>query len=125
MNFRNLFPQDTRSAELVSSGSLIVFGIGMLLDNIGLSISQYHEFFAVAIVSMIFGIIQFIAILNHPNLELSRVIFSWINGTFWIWLAHMMFVVSITGGMLCLVLAISNYAAFLVNLNILRILWNP
>lgn len=125
MNFRNLFPQDTRSAELVSSGSLIFFGIGMLLDNMGLTIAQYHEFFTVAIVSIIFGVIQFIAILNHPNLELSRVIFSWINGTFWIWLAHLMIAVSITGGLLCLILAVSNYAAFLVNLNILRILWNP
>lgn len=120
MNLKNLFPQDTRSAELISAAALFVFGIGMMIGQ--------HDIQTVGllgIVSILFGWIQFSSILAHPRLELSRVLFAWVNGTFWIWLTYSVFPSSLSEAALCAILGISNYAAFLINLNILRILWKP
>lgn len=125
MNFKNLLPQDTRSSELLSAAALIILGMSLMSSQFGRILTQPPFFIILEVVSILFGGIQLTSLLFHPKLELSRVIFAWVNGTFWIWLSYILFPLSSLAGMMCIVLAISDYAAFLINLNILRIIWKP
>lgn len=116
---KNLFPQDTRSAELISAAALVVFGIGFMFDDT----IKFQTMMVVGLVSILFGWIQFTSILAHPKLELSRILMAWINGTFWFWTASVTVSDSFAMAAMCLILAASNYVAFIINIHILKILW--
>jgi hypothetical protein len=119
MRLKNLFPQDTRSSELISAAAMIVFGIGFMFDDV----IKFQTMIVVGMVSIMFGLIQFVSILAHPRLELSRILMAWINGTCWFWMASLFFPTSIAMTSICVILSVSNYVAFIINIHILKFMW--
>lgn len=128
MNFSVLLPADTRAVELVSAFALLLTSIFLFF---GAPASAWmlgihaREFWVVLLAS--FGAMQLIGIIkNTYSAQALRAIVTWMAGMFWVWLSfeYMLDAVRPTE-VLSLILGVSNFYAFIINLNLLvRGKWN-
>lgn len=123
MNFPNLIPQDTRAAEILSGVALILHGLATIVSSLFYGPPAHQNFWV--LVSIIFGAIQIVAILRHPDIELTRVMMAWLAGSGWFYMAALNAGSSLSEAAIMMALGVSNMVAFIVNLAILRILWKP
>lgn len=121
---KNIFPQDTRLVELVSSLSLILIGISLWLNPYEHGIIQYntHKFWS--IVSLIFGGFQFISIIFNEEFPLIRTISAWLIGMFFVWIgASYVLMYDSFISYVVIMLGIGNWYALVLNINFMRKEW--
>lgn len=113
MTWRNLLPQDTRSVELASAGATVAFAMLLSLDGVSAEMMlslRPSEFWAVVLGCL--GFMQLLSLVVYPRLEVARMWTAWAGSCFWLWVGvgeHM------TGGsILCVVVAGSNFYAFVL-----------
>lgn len=119
---RNLLPQDTRSVEYPAA-------VGMILISFLLFFNVFSQEIHVNItpiwfwcsVTLIVGLVQFCSLIFFPKFEVIGHFFSWMSGTFFMWLAFSqpLSILSIP----TFFLGFSNIAAFLINTVILSEQW--
>ncbi len=118
MNFRNFLPEDTRLADTISGISMIIFGIETGMFGPGI-MSIHHPIPFWVVIFCVFGFIQVVSVLNHPKIELTRLLASWIAGACWLYV----FVIHARDSGVMLVLSISNFLSFIINIAVLKSLW--
>lgn len=124
MKFTNLFPQDTRMAELASAWAMIIVGIACgfgLISSHDMVDVQSMPFWTVCVT--ILGVLQFVSLWCYPKLELLRISCSWICATFWMWLFLSSFSSTTPEDIASFVLSITNYYAFIININLRQHKW--
>lgn len=122
MNFKNLLPEDTRLADLVSAISMIIVGVETYIHSPG-PMMLYHPIAFWVVIFVMFGILQLSAVLYHPKVELVRVAVAWIAGLCWLYAStvNISFYSGFVGPMVGL--SISNFVSFIINIAVLKTLW--
>jgi len=118
----NLFPQDTRVAELASCMALALLLLTILVSGspILMESSKPCIHWEWAITSLL--ILQLIGLLAYPKQELLRTIMCWVNGSFWVWVGlSSLSTDHVAIGLLTL--GLTNLYAFVVNVSMLRFTW--
>lgn len=114
---KNLLPEDTRIAELVSAISLIFLSLGISffdVNTIGLFAHETKEFWILALGML--GTLQFTSLVLYPKAEVLRCITAWINGSFWIWMAFSAISWNVSiNDITSLILGFANLYAFVIN----------
>lgn len=121
---KNLFPQDTRIAEILSAISILFVSLFLYLSIIDIEkykfiIEQGIGFWLV--IFSAFGSLQFFSISLYPKAELLRVIMSWVNGSLWIWISLQS--QSDISDISIFFLGVCNLYAFFINSILLRKQW--
>lgn len=85
---RNLLPQDSRIAELVSCFGILAVAASLFLDGgITAAMLDLHPPVFWGTLLTVFGALQLISLMLHPYTEPLRVFIAMMNGTWWVWLA--------------------------------------
>lgn len=121
---KNIFPQDTRLVELLSSLSLILMGISLWIAPYDQEIIQYntHKFWS--IITLIFGGFQLLSMIFSEDLPLIRTITAWLIGMFFVWIGSSY--ILIYGSLVSYVvvmLGFGNWYALVLNINFMRKEW--
>lgn len=122
----NLLPQDTRSVEIASAVSLLIFMVAVALGlELPSDLLRVHpQEFWIFLMGLL-GSLQSIALLTYPKAEPLRTVMSWANGTFLVWISSISMIGSPDiGDIGTFFLGLSNLGAFIINLNLLREAWN-
>jgi hypothetical protein len=124
MKYNNLFPQDTRMAELASAWAMMIVGISSglgLIVNTDMVAIQSMPFWSVCIT--ILGCLQFVSLWCYPRIEVLRISCSWASASFWMWLFLSSLSSTTPEDIASLALSITNYYAFIININLRQHKW--
>ena len=128
MNLSTFLPQDTRAIEFISAFALLLTSMFIMF---GAPISPWmlelhsREFWVMVLAS--FGIVQLIGVVRDSfSAEVIRAIVTWLVGMFWVWLSLEYLIDTVRATeVAALILGVSNFYAFVLNLSLLmRSKWN-
>ena len=122
MNLKNLLPEDTRLADLVSAFSMIIVGVETFIHSPS-PMMLHHPISFWCLIFVLFGTLQLATVLYHPKVELVKVIVAWVAGFCWLYVStvNTSFYTSFVGPMM--ILSVSNFLSFIINITILKQLW--
>ena len=128
MKASSFFPQDTRSTEFVSAFALMIFSLVCVNSSFfSLDIStliKLHSLEFWVLLTGILGGLQFFALALYPRAEILRIILSWTNGSFWVWMSLNSSAVHIDPSTFSsFFLGLVNLYAFCINAMLLRKTW--
>lgn len=127
MCLSKLFPSDTRIAEILSAVSLLFSGLLMLLvpQATPLALLTYHTAFFWGMIALVFGLLQFIVVVWYDDQELVRALFSWIVGTYWVWMSLGTVSMTVVPAIIAsFFLGVTNLYSFIVNVLVVKKQWN-
>lgn len=123
INLKNLLPNDTRTAEIISAIALIASAIILSSDPTYFKLYSWYikpPREIISLVLLILGATHLISILAADSLHYVRTINCWLTGSFWVWLS-VSAIGSRVGGtyietsdVLSFALGLSNFYAFII-----------
>ena len=127
MTFKDLcrcfLPQDTRSVEITSAWSLIILSVFLICTKeTPESMSALHPAEFWSTLTFLFGTLHLYSLLRLTKEEHTRLVISWVSGTFWVWVGLSSGMGS-SGDIVALVLGVGCFKAFLTNTMIASKKW--
>lgn len=123
--WKSLLPQESRVLEIYSGLALLMLSIMSLspyfLASDLLLIESRPTW---TILSFIFGFLQLFSIYKYPNLEILRILLSWLIGCFWLWVGIVSTNYHISPEDLAAIsLGLGCLYSFIINFNLVSLIW--